>query len=41
MVDGVDPTQKRDDMVAAFHSGSKPRILKLEENREGSKVMRV
>ena len=41
MVDGVDPTQKREDVVADSHSGSKPRILKLEENREGSEIVRV
>ena len=41
LVDGVDPTQKREDVVADSHSGSKPRILKLEENREGSEIVHV
>ena len=37
VVDGADPTQKRENVVPDSHSGSKPRILKLEENREESK----
>ena len=41
VVDGSDPIQKRENVVPDSHSGSKPRILKLEDNREESKVLCV